>query len=105
MDAFVTKNLTTPGIIAIQAYVLGLRKTIYIDDYLPFYTSSTTLVFAGKSDDGELWAPFLEKAWAKANGNYQSIVGGWPSESMRFITGAPSITVSVSSYNANDLFT
>lgn len=32
---------------------------------------------------------FLEKAWAKASGNYEQIVAGWSAESVRFITGAP----------------
>ena len=31
----------------------------------------------------------MEKIWAKVNGNYEMIEGGWGSEPIRFLTGAP----------------
>jgi hypothetical protein len=34
----------------------------------------------------------IEKVWAKANGNYDNIVAGTPSEAINFLTGAPSKT-------------
>lgn len=70
--------------------VLGLEKEIAIDDYLPFYTWNKSLpYFAKQSPSGGMWASFLEKAWAKVNGNFEIVEGGWGHEVMRFITGAP----------------
>lgn len=73
--------------------VLGKPTDIYIDDYLPFYKNyKTTLYFAGNATDGGLWAPFMEKIWAKASGNYEIIEAGWSSEALRFVTGAPTVS-------------
>lgn len=48
-------------------------------------------MFAGAAKDGGLWSAVLEKAWAKVNGNYDSIAAGHMVEAMNFLTGAPSI--------------
>ena len=40
----------------------------------------------------------LEKIWAKVVGNYEVTEGGWPSEAMRFLSGAPSATYDTSDY-------
>lgn len=70
-DAFITKSMTKEGIIVIKANILGLATPIYVDDYLPFRSkTSKYLSFAGTGDDNALWMAFMEKAWAKANGNY-----------------------------------
>ena len=34
--AFVTQTMNTAGIVVLQGYVLGLKRKIYIDDFLPF---------------------------------------------------------------------
>lgn len=49
-----------------------------------------------------MWVPFLEKAWAKVNGNYDKIIAGWMSEGMTFLHGAPSISYSISGTWANN---
>lgn len=80
---------------------------MYIDDYLPWYgssTTSTTLLFAKYSSDYAFWGPFIEKAWAKASGNYEFTEAGWPSEAMRFLTGAPSYTYANSDYTAAGIY-
>lgn len=43
----------------------------------------------------------LEKLWAKATGNYEMSISGWPTEAIRFLTGAPSYSYYVSSYTSN----
>jgi len=36
-----------------------------------------------------MWAPFLEKAWAKVKGNYDATDGGFNVSGFRSLTGAP----------------
>jgi hypothetical protein len=43
----------------------------------------------------------LEKLWAKVTGNYEMAISGWPSEAIRFLTGAPSYTYYTSSYSSS----
>jgi len=50
---------------------------------------------------GAVWSVLLEKLWAKATGNYEMAISGWPTEAVRFLTGAPSYTYYVSSYTSN----
>jgi hypothetical protein len=40
-------------------------------------TGSRALYFAQCSDDNETWLPLLEKAYAKAHGDYTAIEGGF----------------------------
>jgi hypothetical protein len=94
----------------VKPYVLGVRKTISLDDYLPFRKTSSgaissSLSFVQPSPAGELWGPFLEKAFAKLSGNYEVIEGGWMAEAMFFLTDAPSTGYSNSaSTNLSDLW-
>lgn len=43
-DAFITKTYNSEGIVALNTYVLGIQKTITLDDFLPF--SGSSLAFA-----------------------------------------------------------
>jgi hypothetical protein len=36
-----------------------------------------------------MWAPILEKAWAKVKGSYENASGGHLPGSLRMLTGAP----------------
>lgn len=79
------KDPNSAGIFAVNAYVRGKPTIITVDDYLP--ESGGTPIFANVGWDGAIWAPVLEKAWAKVNGNYEKIELGWAYESMRFMSG------------------
>ena len=46
-----------------------------------------------------MWVPFLEKAWAKLNGNYDRIISGNEMEGFYLLTGFPS-----QNYNLNSSF-
>lgn len=62
----------------VKAFILGKPTEIVMDDYLPFYKNSKSLMYAGVSSlKGGLWGPFIEKAYAKVNVNYEYIVGGY----------------------------
>jgi hypothetical protein len=55
--------------------VRGLPTVITIDDYIP--TINGGYLMDSKAPDGALWGVFLEKVWAKVNGNYEYINDGW----------------------------
>lgn len=42
-----------------------------------FQTGSRALYFAHCADENETWLPLLEKAYAKAHGDYSAIEGGF----------------------------
>lgn len=43
--------------------------------------------------DYQIWAPLVEKAYAKAHGSYQMLSGGFIQEGLQDLTGAPTETV------------
>ena len=68
-------------------YVKGRPEDITIDDFFPVY--SHIPAFAKPSIDGGWWLPLIEKAYAKANVNYEMLTTGTQSEASQFLTGAP----------------
>lgn len=50
-------------------------------------TGSDALLFAHCQDPNETWLPLLEKAYAKAHGDYESLVGGQVGEAVEDLTG------------------
>ena len=50
-------------------------------------TGSRALYFAQCSDENETWLPLLEKAYAKAHGDFASIDGGFTGEAIEDLTG------------------
>lgn len=99
------------GKCAFELFLEGGWKRVEVDDNLPcFGTDSTELSAAArskqksaspftlaycKSNRGLVWAPFLEKSYAKAHGSYQAISGGEISEAMLDLTGCPVETISI----------
>ena len=49
---------------------------------------SAALCFAKCRDDNETWLPLLEKAYAKAHGDYSALEGGFPDEGVEDLTGS-----------------
>jgi hypothetical protein len=50
-------------------------------------TGSRALYFAQCTDQNETWLPLLEKAFAKAHGDFAAIDGGWTGEALEDLTG------------------
>jgi hypothetical protein len=52
-----------------------------------FLKGASALYFSRSRDENETWLPLLEKAYAKAHGDYQSIEGGFTGEAIEDLTG------------------
>ncbi len=73
-------------------HVLGFPMTVMVDDTIPVIEGDEGedhTLFATVEEGSALWAPILEKAFAKRYGNYEHITAGLPSEAVRTLTGAP----------------
>jgi hypothetical protein len=58
--------------------------------------------YANRASDQGAWVPFLEKAWAKVNGNYEKIISGNEGEGFMFLSGTPSTNYNfVTSFASN----
>lgn len=56
-------------------------------------TGSESLYFGHCTDPNETWLPLLEKAYAKAHGDYNAIAGGWSGEAVEDMTGGLTTTI------------
>ncbi|KAM7187529.1 calpain-D [Rhypophila sp. PSN 637] len=52
-----------------------------------YQTGSKALFFAQCKDQNETWVPLLEKAYAKAHGDFASLNGGWIGEGLEDLSG------------------
>ena len=90
---FVDKPLKQ-GQYIFNGYFNGKQMSIELDDYIPFDNKKDLPAFT-RTRSKALWPIFAEKAWAKVNGNYESIKSGSISEALRFLTASPFTTTFV----------
>ena len=73
---FIAKNPEL-GLYTLRLRIYGQWQEIIVDDLLP-YASNNELIYAKRKQ--QLWAPIIEKALAKAFGNYNSLKEGFAHE-------------------------
>lgn len=92
------------GTFAVQFAKNGVKQYVRVDNDLPTYSwSTTTLAYASWGEEGSMWAPLMEKAFAyfrKGQNTYASISSGLMSEVYNAF-GTTSTNLFASSYNAN----
>lgn len=52
-----------------------------------YQTGSKSLFFGQNLDQNETWVPLIQKAYAKAHGDYASLTGGWIGEAVEDLSG------------------
>lgn len=53
------------------------REDVETEYRKTYQTGSKSLAFSQNKDQNETWLPLLEKAYAKAHGDFGSLWGGW----------------------------
>ena len=90
---FVNTETNEAGVYAIKLCINGEFKEIIVDDLFPCVANAAgngyVTAFSKSRGGQEIWVQLLEKAWAKANLNYESTISGLPSDAYRCLTGAP----------------
>ncbi|CAK7268663.1 hypothetical protein SEPCBS119000_003175 [Sporothrix epigloea] len=69
-----------------------------------YQTGSKALFFAQNKDQNETWLPLMEKAYAKAHGDYDSLTGGWIGEGLEDLTGGVTTELLMSDIFDTDSF-
>ena len=81
-------QLNKNGCYEIGLNIEGEWQIVLLDDYFPCSKKTRVPIFA-KPNGPELWVMLLEKVWAKINGGYLNITGGYSSEVLSTFTSFP----------------
>lgn len=69
-----------------------------------YQTGSKALFFAQNKDQNETWVPLIEKAYAKAHGDFACLAGGWIGEALEDLSGGVTTELLASDIFDTDAF-
>ena len=103
-EKFRTTKYNDIGYYEVILFIDGEWQIVFIDDYFAVNSKNKDSFAFAKPNNYELWAIILEKAWAKVNGGYSLIQGGWIREGFQVLTGFPSFVINHNKIKPRDLF-
>ena len=83
-----TNRVNAVGIYQVQLHINGMLQSVIVDDYIPVEKESGKPAFC-RSENQEIWAIILEKAWAKLNVTYAKSSSCVPNFASIHLTGVP----------------
>ena len=83
-----TKKANSVGIYRMKLCLMGDWVTLVLDDFFPCYPLGDPIF--NQNHTREFWLLLVEKAYAKAKGNYMSLMNGDIKEALMDLTGCPS---------------
>ncbi|CAF4020095.1 unnamed protein product [Rotaria sp. Silwood1] len=93
---------TYAGIFHFRFWLYGEWLDVVIDDQLPCTQDGGFIYCRNVKDKNEMWAPLLEKAYAKVHGSYQTLDGGHMNEALIDMTAGLDETFKLSKLDAKN---
>lgn len=92
---FYSKSYNEAGVYSLRVCECGEWRNVLLDDYFPSMRDKEKKVIPAftRGKGSELWVLLLEKVWAKINGSYDKIIGGFATEALHDFTGAPTLMI------------
>ena len=84
---FKTQSTNVAGIYEVEFCIGGRQTSVIIDDWIPINKQGKPAFC--QTFENELWAIFLEKAFAKLHANYDVMQGGKSGMALHLLTGFP----------------
>ena len=89
-NLFVNNKKNRAGIYGVKFYILGKPWVVTVDEEMLFANKmNPQFIYTGQSKGRAMWASILEKAWAKAHGNYLNMFGDNVHNGLHYLTGVP----------------
>lgn len=101
------------GLYVMRFFKDFIWRYVIIDERIPCFKSNMEPVFGKCANIWEIWVPLIEKAYAKLNGSYESLISGFIDDALNEMTGLVSEKIKLNdpktglihpSLGSNDLF-